>query len=103
MNLFFWKNNKKVDELAAKIAARIVKTLPAEKIDNRKGVRNNLRKFDREICNAIGELKKYNMTIKFSIYSRARFHRIFMEKLAAHGYDKELIKALNEKLLFCQL
>ena len=103
MGLLFWKDNKKVDDLAVKIAARIAKAVPADKIDNRQGARKNLRKFDRELNKAFEQLEKFNITSKFGIYSKARFHRTFMEQLTEHGYDEELVKALNDKLLYHQL
>lgn len=102
MGLLFWKDNKKVDELAMKIAGRIASALPAEKIDARQGTRKNLRKFEREINKAVEQLEKFNLTHKFGIYSRARFHRTFMDQLTAYGYDEELVKALNDKLLYHQ-
>ena len=99
--LFYWRKNKEIDNFANTLADEIYSQLPPAMLENQKKakVKKLARRMDNELHASIVRLREFKNAFKLGVYSKARFHMIFMERLRSHGYPENIVKELNEYLL----
>jgi hypothetical protein len=96
MGVLDWFSTREVDELAAAIAAELVKRVPPAKLDerNRKAA-ERLRNTHDAIFARAG---KFARTHSLNIYKRARLSNQFRWALTEAGYPPEFVESWTYEL-----
>ncbi len=112
MNLFFWNTTKKVDRFAQATAdelfsgiqpelAQTVFSKPSQssKDTKRKKLTAADRDANRQLENLIDKIRRFKQIEKLGVYSKARLHMKFMQRLEALGYPEDIVKRINEVIM----
>jgi hypothetical protein len=97
MGIRDWFSTKEIDELAAAIAAELVKRVPPTALDSRtKKAAERLRNTHDAIFARAG---KYARTHRLNVYKRARLGNQFQWALKEAGYPPEFVESWTYELV----
>jgi hypothetical protein len=97
MGIREWFGTKEVDELAAAIAAELVKRVPPAALDSQsKKAADRLRNTHEAVFARAG---KFARTHKLNVYKRARLGNQFRWALTEAGYPPEFVEAWTYELV----
>jgi hypothetical protein len=104
MGLFFWKDNKKIDQFAQAIADELfsqVRPDSARQFFSRKpGLeKKQLRKIEQKLNDAILQAQRFCDSNSLGIYGKARLQKQFNERLAELGYELEVVDRISRSML----
>ncbi len=98
MNIFFWKNNKKLDEFSLSLAEEFIERFPNDaehSIPNKK----NKIKLDKVLTNIHNRAIQYKKDNAPGFYARAKIGNTFMWALKDREYNEEFVNKLTNDLL----
>lgn len=97
MGIFEWFETRAVDDLAAAIAAELVKRVPPAALDaHTKKAADRLRNTHEAVFARAG---KFARTHKLNVYKRARLGNQFRWALKEAGYPPEFVEAWTYELV----
>jgi hypothetical protein len=97
MGIFQWFDSAEIDELAAAIAAELVKRVPPSTLDSHtKQAADRLRNTHDAIFARAG---KFARTRKLNIYKKARLGNQFRWALKEAGYPPEFVESWSYELV----
>jgi len=107
MNIFFWKNNKAIDNFANDLANDLYSQLQPKLITDYyqlinskdKKVLKTRKKVETQFQNAVTKIQHFRGAHKIGVYGKARLHLKFKERLKELGYDPDAVTKINEMLL----
>jgi hypothetical protein len=114
MKLFFWENNRAVDEFAKALAddmfSRIQPSTVSDYFAEVSGVpllhkltpqKQKLQKKEVEdkIKEAVLKVQQFKSTQSIGIYRKARLHLVFTERLKELGFDADIAQEINRTIL----
>jgi len=94
---FFWRTNKIIDDFAISLADGLYSQVSPEmlKITHKK----RSKQWDKQVNETIQRIQEFKITQGLGLYRKARLHQEFMNRLESHGFQKQIIKELNEHIL----
>ena len=106
MGLFFWKNNKLIDDFANNIANELFSEVQPGMIDsytrksgNDKKSRKQNKEVEKRLMNTARQIKQFCSAHSLRAYGKARVLMKFSARLEELGYDASLTKQINEVLM----
>lgn len=116
MKLFFWRNNRAIDQRAILIADDFFSQAPPDaakafldSLGSKKISRKNLRKkksiaaesanVESALWIVISRVMELKSEFSLGVYGKARLHMKFMSRLTELGYSESLAKQYNEIVL----
>lgn len=120
MPIFFWKQNKKIDQFATQLADELFSMVPPEmaadlmldanEAGGKKGkAKSGGKKYKRQGAGAakmdalmneiISKIIEFRTRLKLGVYGKARLHMQFRARLLELGYDERLSKSINEEIM----
>lgn len=105
MNLFFWKNNKKIDAFANAVADEMYSFIQpdvAKDLFQSAAQKNKKkqRKTEQKLHGIINQMQKFSEANSLGVYGKARLQKEFSDRLIELGYDGEVTRILVETILF---
>ncbi|MGB5624365.1 MAG: hypothetical protein WBM61_01430 [Woeseiaceae bacterium] len=105
MNLFFWKNNKKIDAFASAVADEMYSFIQpdvAKDLFQKAAQKNkkNQRKTEQKLLGIVNQMQKFSEANSLGVYGKARLQKEFSDRLIELGYDGEVTRILVETILF---
>ncbi len=100
----FWnKTSKPIDAFAVELATFFFGTVSPDALagyfrtdDGDKKTRKNI---ELQIHNLVLRINQFKDLHRVGVYGKAKFHQVFMARLAELGYDETAVKELNRLLL----
>jgi len=103
VSIFFWKNNKVIDELAASLAEDLYNTVNPKSFDKFFADEKANKKLDKNVKRAIGNvivrIKDYRKDNKMGVYAKARFHLKFKNRLYELGYSDDVVEDVDKLIM----
>lgn len=106
MGIFFWKNNKQIDEFSDSIANEFynaVTPMAFEKylVDTKKAKGNKKRdkNVKRAVQVVITRIKNFRQQVPLGVYGKARMHMKFKNRLLELGYGSEIVDDLSKLIM----
>jgi len=103
MSIFFWKNNNIIDMFASELANELYgKIHPSEAkkyfegFSDKKEKKDISNKMQREIQSAVKNIIQFKLVNKLGVYGKARLHLKFKARLEELGFEKDVVKQINE-------
>jgi len=105
VNLFFWKNNKKIDAFADALADEMYSFIQpdvAKDLFQNAAQKNKKkqRKTEQNLLGIINQMQKFSEANSLGVYGKARLQKEFSDRLIELGYDGEVTRVLVETILF---
>jgi len=99
--LFFWKNNKIIDDFAINLADELYSHIQPDAIEIYLADKKNksAKKTERQLSDFIDRVRQFKKISSLGIYGKARLHLTFTERLNELGYNKKLADKINEIIL----
>ena len=99
MNIFFWRDNKALDEFSISLADGFFRKFPPQKIAEMGASRNARRLIEREVESILSRLAQYKKEHQAGIYKTARLQNTFVYRMKELGYPEEIIKMFGQLIL----
>jgi len=104
MPIFFWKKNKQIDAFANSIANDLYSTIQPDaalEFVNELGSKTSKTgaKVARKLDDVILRINQFRAENPLGVYGKARLYMKFAEQLEELGYEKKVVKVLNEKIM----
>lgn len=108
MDLFFWKNKKKIDTFAKALAEDLFSYIQPEVAKQhfqgvlQKNKKKN-RKVEQKLAGIFEQMQKYSNANSLGVYGKARLQKAFSDRMLELGYDVAVINKLVEAILLRNL
>ncbi len=104
MQILFWRMNKQIDAFANSIANELYSTVQPDaalEFINELGSKTTKTgaKVARKLDDIILRINQFRAENPLGVYGKARLYLKFAEQLEALGYEKSVVKALNENIM----
>lgn len=104
MNLFFWKNNRKIDAFAQAVADDLFSHVQPDIATAHILARGKLSKkqkikAEQKFNDTLLQIKRYSKSHGLGIYGKARLQQKFNERLEELGYRTEVVNKIAEDFL----
>ncbi|MDJ0906418.1 MAG: hypothetical protein QNI96_10395 [Woeseiaceae bacterium] len=104
MGLFFWKNNRKIDNFAQAVAddlfSYVQPDVAHQHVLGRGDVsRKKKAKIDQKFTDIRLQIKRFSETNSLGVYGKARLMKQFNDRLEELGYDVEIVNKITENFL----
>ena len=99
MSIFFWRDNKALDEFSISLADGFYRKFPPQKIAELGASRNARRLVEREVESILSKLAQYKREQRAGIYKSARLQNTFTYRMKELGYPEEIIKMFGQLIL----
>lgn len=102
MKLFFWKRNKEIDQFARMVADELFSQVQPELMrDFFAGVANkkDSKSVESRLKGAEKQVAQFNIANKLGVYGKARLQLTILERLQELGYDKDIAKRVNDRMI----
>jgi hypothetical protein len=99
---FLFGKNKRINEFATRMADELFSAVPQDVTKQYLGGKTDKKK-TKAVESRIGDMtiqfQQFKLKEKLGVYGKARLHLSFMNRLETLGYDQEIAKRINEKIL----
>ena len=99
MSIFFWRDNKALDEFSISLADGFHRKFPPQKIAEMGASRNARRVVEGEVEHILHKLAEYKKAHQAGIYKSARLQNTFTYRMKELGYPEEIIKMFGQLIL----
>jgi hypothetical protein len=104
MPILFWKKNKQIDTFANSIANELYSTIQPDaalEFVNELGSKKTKTgvKVARKLDDIILRINQFRTENPLGVYGKARLYMKFAQQLEELGYEKKVVKVLNEKIM----
>lgn len=98
--MFFGGKTKRVVNFSKELADELYSAFPPAAVEKyRAGDRKAQRQFERAMDNAAVSLAQFRATHRLGIFTKAKFHQVFMERLHELGYEKAFAEEVNHYIM----
>ena len=104
MGLFFWKDNKKIDQFAQAIADELFSQVRPDNASRFFGGKSGLekkqrRKIEQKFNDTLLQAQRFIASNSLGIYGKARLQKQFNDRLAELGYDSAVVSRISQSML----
>lgn len=114
MNIFFWKNNRQIDNFAHGLADELFSGFREDDIDayfsreikastkashSKTKTSKSTQEVERRINNLVLRIQQFNLEQRLGVYGKARLSLAFMQRLKELGFSQDVIEKLNKTIL----
>jgi len=105
MGLFFWKNNRKIDQFAQAVAddlfSYVQPDIALDHVMGRGDASNKKKKakIDQKFTDIRLQIKRFSEAEALGVYGKARLQKQFNDRLAELGYHIDVVNRIAENFL----
>lgn len=104
MGLFFWKDNRKIDQFARAIADELFSQVQPESasrfFSGKSGLeKRQLRKIEQKFNDTLLQARRFCASNSLGIYGKARLQKQFNDRLTELGYDSGVVSRISQSML----
>lgn len=107
MSLLFWKKNRAVDTFAANLASEFYSSIQPEAVlsylegrdRGKKKANKQHRNVEGKIHHMLRQIDQFKTLHSLGVYSIARLHLKFRDRLEELGYDADVAKKVDELMV----
>lgn len=108
MNIFFWKNNKSIDQFANDIATSFYEKINPQQVaayiegssqKKSKQDKKALKAVEKAIQQAITGISEFKSSKSLGVYGKARLHLKFKLRLVELGIEEVSVNKINEIIM----
>jgi len=105
MGLFFWKNNRTIDEFAQGVADDLFSFVTPELAEQHVGgktgkwPKKQQVRVEQKFADVVVQFQRFTKANSLGIYGKARLQQAFNERLGELGYPADVVTRISESLL----
>ena len=104
MGLFFWKDNRKIDQFARAIADELFSQVRPDNarryFGGKPGLeKKQLRRIEQKFSDTLLQAQRFCDSNSLGIYGRARLQKQFNDRLAELGYESGIVSRISQSML----